>query len=233
MKLCCNHSRSKWGADWGRTVLIVRESESEKIKFSWNNDDAFNILWNPHSIILKIIHFGTRGLPKKANSKKSKTQISGTYWTTTVVSCCLWNQNNQRSDVLIKWCIQQNMFLIRKCIFSDETDWSDNDIINVYWSDSVYFLMPRYLLSGGIFDGCDYAQNMDLNHVVQMVGLIFFKALFISLLGALYVTFCHHWFREVPRKMWMIHKQQWSTKKIRTLQSSNSQFSNCGTYPRS
>merc|ERR1712156_971502 len=24
--------------------------------------------------------------------------------------------------------------------------------------------------TGGIFDGCDYAQNMDLNHVVQMVG---------------------------------------------------------------
>ena len=36
--------------------------------------------------------------------------------------------------------------------------------------EKVLLLTDWSFSPGGIFDGCDYAQNMDLNHVVQMVG---------------------------------------------------------------
>ena len=29
---------------------------------------------------------------------------------------------------------------------------------------------PWHSYTGGVFDGCDFNQNMDLNHVVQLVG---------------------------------------------------------------
>ena len=35
--------------------------------------------------------------------------------------------------------------------------------------EKVLLFTDWFLSPGGIFDGCDYAQNMDLNHVVQMV----------------------------------------------------------------
>ena len=58
-------------------------------------------------------------------------------------------------------------------LFLDASQWhSSRPCILVFYKtlEKVLLLTNWSFSPGGIFDGCDYAQNMDLNHVVQMVG---------------------------------------------------------------